>query len=34
MSLIETMNVISLIICLAMLAVGKKLEVNHEEECT
>lgn len=31
MNLIETMNIISLIICLAMLAVGKKLEVNHEE---
>ena len=34
MEFLNAMNIISIIICLVMLAVGKKLEVNHEEECT
>lgn len=33
MELLNVLNVIALIVCIVMLAVGKKLEVNHEEEC-
>lgn len=34
MELLNELNVITLIVYIVMLAVGKKLEVNHEEECT
>lgn len=34
MEFLNIANIISIIICLAMLVVSKKLEVNHEEECT
>lgn len=34
MELLNALNVFTLIVCIVMLAVGKKLEVNHEEECT
>lgn len=34
MELLNALNVITLIVCIVMLAVNKKLEVNNEEERT